>query len=165
MHDWRLRVADAIGNLMKFWGFKRNMGRIWALLYLDPEPMTAVKIADELSLSSGAVSMTINELVEWSAIQKSWRPGDRKDYYTAETRIWKMVSRVLRERELRHIDTIIEVCEQTLAILDQAETEHNVFVRDRIANLLQLAKLGKTLLTAVLSGQSVDASPLRIFKA
>lgn len=30
----QLRVADAIGVLMEFWGFKRPMGRLWTLLYL-----------------------------------------------------------------------------------------------------------------------------------
>ncbi len=28
-------VTDAIGQLMEFWGFKRNMGRVWAMLYLS----------------------------------------------------------------------------------------------------------------------------------
>ena len=27
-------VADAIGALMEFWGFKRVMGRLWTVLYL-----------------------------------------------------------------------------------------------------------------------------------
>jgi DNA-binding transcriptional regulator GbsR (MarR family) len=27
-----LEVADSVGRLMEFWGFKRPMGRIWTLL-------------------------------------------------------------------------------------------------------------------------------------
>jgi hypothetical protein len=27
-------VSDAVGRLMVVWGFKRNMGRVWTLLYL-----------------------------------------------------------------------------------------------------------------------------------
>ena len=30
-----LKVADTIGGLMEAWGFKRNMGRVWAMLYLE----------------------------------------------------------------------------------------------------------------------------------
>ena len=32
-------VSDVVGRLIEFWGFKRNMGRIWAVLYLSPEPL------------------------------------------------------------------------------------------------------------------------------
>ena len=35
-----LRVAEVIGSLMEFWGFKAVMGRIWGVLYLAPEPLS-----------------------------------------------------------------------------------------------------------------------------
>ena len=34
-----LRVAEVIGGLMEFWGFKAVMGRLWTILYLSPEPL------------------------------------------------------------------------------------------------------------------------------
>src|SRR5688572_21431898 len=34
-------VSDVVGRLIEFWGSKRNMGRIWAVLYLSPEPLSA----------------------------------------------------------------------------------------------------------------------------
>ena len=51
-------VADAVGGLMEFWGFKRNMGRMWTVLYLAPDPLSAADLCERLSLSTGAVSMT-----------------------------------------------------------------------------------------------------------
>ncbi len=33
-----LKVADAVGALIEAWGFKRNMGRMWAVLYLEDHP-------------------------------------------------------------------------------------------------------------------------------
>ena len=35
-----LKVADAVGALIEAWGFKRNMGRMWAVLYLEDHPLT-----------------------------------------------------------------------------------------------------------------------------
>ncbi|MBZ0235766.1 MAG: hypothetical protein K8M05_25790, partial [Deltaproteobacteria bacterium] len=98
-----LKVADAVGGLMEGWGFKRNMGRVWALLYLEGAPLSAADMGERLSLSTGAMSMLLTELQQWSVVKKTWVPGERRDYYEAETSIWKMVSRVLRERELRWI--------------------------------------------------------------
>ena len=36
--DAELAIADTLGRLMEFWGFKRHVGRIWGVLYLSPRP-------------------------------------------------------------------------------------------------------------------------------
>jgi len=51
----------------RVWGFKRNMGRVWAVLYLSPEPLTAQDLRDLLRLSSGAVSMILSDLSRWGS--------------------------------------------------------------------------------------------------
>ena len=53
-----LKVADAVGALIESWGFKRNMGRMWAVLYLDDHPLTAADLGERLGLSTGAVSLS-----------------------------------------------------------------------------------------------------------
>src|ERR1700731_2556357 len=40
------------------------------------------------------------------------RAGDRREYFEAETDVWKMISRVLRERELTQIERTLEVFER-----------------------------------------------------
>jgi DNA-binding transcriptional regulator GbsR (MarR family) len=166
-----LRAADAVGGLMEFWGFKRNMGRIWCVLYLSERPLSAGDLGGTLLLSAGAVSMTLSELVKWGAVKKSWVPGERRDYYEAETSIWKMVSRVFRERELRQIHTSIEAFEQVSVELgkrrsgaDADEVKRIDFAQDRLGGLLDLARIGERLLDSVLAGQAVDAGPLVRFK-
>lgn len=167
-----LRVADAIGGLMEFWGFKRNMGRIWTLLYLAPAPLSAADIGERLSLSSGAVSMLLAELTHWGAVKKAWVPGTRRDHYESEVNIWKLVSRVFRERELHKISELIEILDDALQVLvarlattSDARRAHLELVKGRIDGLSSLARTGKKLLEAVLSGASVDASPLKVFDA
>src|SRR5258708_31435088 len=94
------RVVETIGALMEFWGFKAMLGRIWAVLYLSSDPRSAAEIGDKLSLSAGSVSTALAELLKWGVVKKAWRPGERREFYEAETSVWKMVSRVFREREL-----------------------------------------------------------------
>jgi DNA-binding transcriptional regulator GbsR (MarR family) len=158
-----LDVADTVGRLMEFWGFKRPMGRIWALLYLAPEPLGAAEIGDELRMSSGAVSMALSELVKWGAVKKTWRPGERRDYYEAETSIGRLVQRVLRERELVLIQEFaetLEAAEQRLSAAGSDEEARVVFKRGRLQELRGLAKLGESLLSALVSGRSIDPTPL-----
>ena len=52
-----LKVADAVGALIEGWGFKRNMGRMWAVLYLEDHALSAAELGERLGLSTGAVSM------------------------------------------------------------------------------------------------------------
>ena len=158
-----LRIADAVGGLMESWGFKRNMGRMWALLYLEGEPLSAADIGEKLELSSGAVSMLLTELQQWSVVKKTWLPGERRDHYEAETNIWKPVSRVFRERELRWIQTALEEFEAAQDELGPppAGDAHAKTVAARIEGLTELARVGAALLEAVLAGESIDALPIK----
>lgn len=170
-----LKVADAVGGLMEAWGFKRNMGRVWALLYLEQAPLSAADIGERLSLSTGAMSMLLAELQQWSVVKKAWVPGERREYYEAETSIWKMVSRVLRERELRWIRDASEhfaAADEALEKLGAGKGAGTSGAKDdevaraagiaaKIAGLSQLSQVGAALIENILSGESVDALPIK----
>lgn len=165
-------VSDVVGRLIEFWGFKRNLGRIWGVLYLSPEALSAEDLRHVLKLSSGAVSMSVNELLRWGIVRRVWVQGERRDYYVAEVQLWKMISRVFSEREKTEIDAAIEAFEEALQALDRQKAqlkrgpEHTRTLeridlqKQRIGQLLDLAKLGKKLLDALLSTAKVDAEPL-----
>lgn len=158
-------VSDSIGRLIEFWGFKRNMGRLWAVLYLSDRPLSAPEIQDRLQLSSGAVSMTLNELTRWGVVKKVWIQGERRDHYTAEGNFWKMISRVFNERERVEVLDAIDLMEDAIRFLkDKAqEPEQRAraqFQEERIRELLDLARLGKQLLDALIRDAKVDGSPL-----
>jgi DNA-binding transcriptional regulator GbsR (MarR family) len=161
-------VSDAIGRLMVLWGFKRNMGRVWTLLYLSNEPLTAFVLRERLQLSAGAISMTLNELARWGVVHKVWRQGDRHDYYEAESSLWKMISRVLRERELAEVVLAIEAFEDALSALqrrsDKGAGSRNRIQRERIEQLLELARLGRSMLDALIHNARMDASWLARFR-
>jgi DNA-binding transcriptional regulator GbsR (MarR family) len=163
-----LRVADVIGSLMEFWGFKAVMGRLWAILYLSPEPLSAAELGDRLSLSTGSISMALSELQKWGVVKKTWRPGVRRDFYEPETSIWKMVSRVFRERELTYVREAIVAFEAALKLVAQARPRANAeekkrlkFIEGRLSSLLSLSRIGEGLISMLLSGEAVDAQPLK----
>jgi DNA-binding transcriptional regulator GbsR (MarR family) len=161
-------ASDAIGRLMVLWGFKRNMGRVWTLLYLSDEPLTAHVLRERLQLSAGAISMTLSELARWGVVRKVFRQGDRHDYFEAESSLWKMISRVLREREKAEVVLAIEALEDALAALARREEDaDSARVRvqtERIQQLLELARLGRSMLDAVIDSARLDASWLPRFK-
>jgi len=161
-------VSDVIGRLIEFWGFKRNMGRIWSVLYLSPEPLSAEDLRHALRLSSGAVSMTLSELSRWGVVRKVWLQGERKDFYAAEIQLWRMISRVFSEREKSEVALAIDAFEEALRQVDrirhssiEAATHARAELQyHRISQLLELARLGRRLIDALVSTAKVDAEPL-----
>jgi HTH-type transcriptional regulator, glycine betaine synthesis regulator len=153
-------VSDSIGRLIEFWGFKRNMGRIWGVLYLASAPVTARALRERLVLSTGSVSTTLNELQRWGVVKRVHVDGSRQEHFAAEINLWKMVSRVFRERELLEIVEAISAFEDALAKLPENGTPLERMQRERIGNLLEVARMGRTLVDALVSTGRVDASDL-----
>ncbi len=106
--------------------------------------------------------MALGELVKWGAVKKSWRPGERRDFYEAETSVGKLVQRVLRERELTLVREFAEALGRAEAELPETTTiapEALAFKRERLQQLRALSQLGEGLLRALVSGQSIDPTP------
>jgi HTH-type transcriptional regulator, glycine betaine synthesis regulator len=156
-----LKVADAVGALIESWGFKRNMGRMWAVLYLEDHPLTAADLGERLGLSTGSVSMLLTELLQWGAIKKAWVVGERREHYESETSLWKMVSRVFRERELNWIKQARDAFEEAKAEARPGNDARKKLIAERIASLTNLAQVGANLLESMLEGEAVDSLPLK----
>src|SRR5271170_2465188 len=119
------------------------MGRIWSILYLSPEPLSADDLRQSLSLSSGAVSMTLSELSRWGVVRKVWVQGERKDFYAAEVQLWRMISRVFSERERAEIIAAIEAFQEALAQVE--EMRRGGDARARAKAELQVERIGHLL--------------------
>jgi DNA-binding transcriptional regulator GbsR (MarR family) len=168
---WReaeLRAADAMGRLMEFWGFRRHMGRLWTILYLSPEPMTTTDLSETLQLSSSAVSLSLAELVHWGAVRKTWRPGERKDFYQAESSVWKLLRRVYERRELNLIREAIDAFGDAQRRLDEArgqlggdDRRRVDYMRKRLSRLSALSKAGERLVGLLVAGRMINPADLQ----
>ena len=49
-------VSDTVGRIIEFWGFKRNMGRIWTVLFVAAEPLPGELVQGLRSLAEGFVA-------------------------------------------------------------------------------------------------------------
>jgi HTH-type transcriptional regulator, glycine betaine synthesis regulator len=106
LRPWEAIAVDAVGNVIEFWGFKRNQGRVWALLFLRDVALTAAEIEAELSLSKGGVSMLLRDLERWGVVLRVRSPHDAAWRYEAETDLLKMARRVVEEREFAFIERV-----------------------------------------------------------
>jgi len=92
------------GNLGERWGVNRSVSQIHALLYASKKPLAAEEIADVLGIARSNVSNSLRELQSWNIIRSVPILGDRRTYYTAETDLWNLVSRIAAGRKARELD-------------------------------------------------------------
>jgi HTH-type transcriptional regulator, glycine betaine synthesis regulator len=167
-----LAVADAVGALMELWGFRRQLGRIWAVLFLSERPLAAPDLCERLQISTGLLSMSLSELRRWGVVQSVEIPGDRKEHYEAETNVWKMVRRVLAERERTAVQSALDTFERALAEVKGALADVDPAVKaaarfrvGRLEQLVGLSRVGLGLLEVLLESARVDMGPLKAISA
>ena len=95
----------------EYWGAPRALAEVHAVLFFNGEPMTADNLMETLQISRGGASTSLRELVRLGLVRRSRRTGDRKEYFEAETDVWKMFDTIVRDRRNHGIEPILEAIE------------------------------------------------------
>ncbi|MGH7858972.1 MAG: GbsR/MarR family transcriptional regulator [Candidatus Binatia bacterium] len=93
-------------------------GRIFALLYLSPKPLSLDDIATALEQSKGNVSVQIRGLLEWHLVRRVPVGGSRKDHYEAATDFWRVMQEIMERRfrwNLRQVLAAVAETERMIA--------------------------------------------------
>ena len=101
------QVAEAVGELIAFWGFKKGHGQIWTLLFLRDTQLTAKEIQEAFSLSKGGVSQLLKDLEEWRVVKRQKVIGQRAMVFAANTNLLEMIALVFQKRELMVLEKVI----------------------------------------------------------
>ncbi len=162
-----LSVLELVGEVIEFWGFRKILGQVWAALYLSGRPMSAPELQRELKASAGAISLALGDLKRWGVVTQTWRPGYRGILYLPETDFWKMVSRVVRERELTVVGSAAERLDASaqmirqLAQLSRGPRRHELAeTAGRIEKLHRLSLFALGVLKAIVSLRPVQPSTI-----
>jgi DNA-binding transcriptional regulator GbsR (MarR family) len=94
------------------WGINRTMAQIHALLLITPDPLTQDDIMEQLNISRGNTNMNIRELINWGLVERVLMTGERKEYFSAEKDIWKVVKQIVKERKKRELEPMLKLLDQ-----------------------------------------------------
>lgn len=156
-----LLAADAIGDVIEHWGFRKALGRVWTVMFLQGEAVSAADIQERLQMSAGAVSMALTELQRWAVVRRVWRPGERREYYEAETNFWKMISKVVQERERYLAGSVRERLERARKLMKQGGVAGDPGRRarvERLGRLLAFAQAAEAVIGSFLASRRADFS-------
>ena len=112
----RQQFISSWGAFGTHWGINRTMAQIHALLLISPDPLTQDDIMDQLNISRGNTNMNIRELINWGLVERVLLSGERKEYFSAEKDIWKVVKQIVKERKKRELEPMLQ-------LLDRLEEE------------------------------------------
>jgi HTH-type transcriptional regulator, glycine betaine synthesis regulator len=97
--SWEEEAIQVVGEVISFWGFKENHGKIWALLYIKKQQLSTSEIRAKLLLSKGAASMLLQDLEKWKVIQRIDNNNERERYFSANDNLLEMIVNIIQERE------------------------------------------------------------------
>ncbi len=99
-------LSIAVGNFIRYWGFRRIHGALWTQLYLSQTPLSATHLVRRLKVSKALVSPALAELEKWKLILPTQSQDAKTKFYTADPDVYKVIRSVLQKREQPLIDEV-----------------------------------------------------------
>jgi DNA-binding transcriptional regulator GbsR (MarR family) len=146
------------GMMARAWGINPTMGELFALLYITGTDWTAEELRQWLRVSRGNVSMNLRELLAWGVVRKLHRPGERRELFHAETEVWTLFRRILKERKRRELDPTLMVLERISRLSETKPEFHDL--KTRVESLRHFFGLIDGLAVRLLSLETQELSEL-----
>jgi DNA-binding transcriptional regulator GbsR (MarR family) len=135
------------------WGINRSMAQIHALLMVSAEALTQDDMMDQLNISRGNTNMNIRELINWGLVERVILPGERKEYFSAEKDMWKVVRMIVKERKKRELEPMLKLLEKLESVEgDKKDKEVKAFL-EVITSIKKLGKKADRTLDIMISAE------------
>lgn len=95
-------LAEAVGDFIRYWGFRRIHGQLWTQIYLSDKPLSGADLMRNLDVSKALVSPALSELQQFNLIECLEVDGRTKTY-KANPEVFKVIRSILKEREKKMI--------------------------------------------------------------
>lgn len=83
---------DGMGRICRLYGIQPMVGRLYAVLFLAPEPLALEELAERVSAAKSTVSVAVRKLVSARVVQRLPPRGDRRDYYAVVGDPWEVLA-------------------------------------------------------------------------
>ncbi|WP_299210040.1 MarR family transcriptional regulator [uncultured Dokdonia sp.] len=137
------------GALGSQWGINKTMAQIHALLMISPEPLSMEDIMEELQISRGNTSMNLRALMDWGIVFKEYKPGERKEFFTAEGNIDELARKIAKERSRREIKPTLRVL-QDISAIDGSESSKAAHFKAKTEELYDFVSRADNMLEKII---------------
>ncbi len=165
LEEAKQQFINSWGAFGTQWGINRTMAQIHALLLISTEPITQDDMMEQLSISRGNVNMNIRDLIGWGLVERVIVSGERKEYFTADKKIWKVATQIIKERKKRELDPMLKLLSQLENIDDKKEAGAKEFL-GVVGDIKKLGSHADSLLDIMIKAEENKfiSGVLKIFK-
>jgi DNA-binding transcriptional regulator GbsR (MarR family) len=128
------KLSLSIGNFIRYWGFRRIHGAIWAQMYLSKTPLSCTDLTVKLGLSKALISPALEELCRYKLIFEAPAPNEKTKMYQAADDINEVIKNVLKERESKMLKQIA----QDFSSFKKSEAAHKDIDKNRLNSLEEM---------------------------
>jgi DNA-binding transcriptional regulator GbsR (MarR family) len=104
LSEFELESIDLFIRSVQVLGLPRSIGEIYGFLFAQAQPQPMEILVRRLGISVGSVSQGLKFLKNIGAIKVTFRPGDRREFFGAQTDLYKLVVGLIKERIQPHLD-------------------------------------------------------------
>jgi DNA-binding transcriptional regulator GbsR (MarR family) len=95
---------------------------------------------EQLNISRGNTNMNIRDLINWGLVERVLMTGERKEYFSAEKDIWKVVKQIVKERKKRELEPMLKLLDQ----LEEVEGDkRDKNIKSFVDTVSSIKKLGR----------------------
>jgi DNA-binding transcriptional regulator GbsR (MarR family) len=162
----RQQFISSWGAFGTHWGINRTMAQIHALLLISPDPLTQDDIMEQLNISRGNTNMNIRELINWGLVERVLLSGERKEYFTAEKDIWKVVKQIVKERKKRELEPMLLLLDKLEGVEGDKKDKHVKLFVDTVGSIKKLGRQADKTLDMMIKAEEswFISSMMKIFK-
>jgi len=166
LQEAKQQFIGSWGAFGTHWGINRTMAQIHALLLVNPDPLTQDDIMEELNISRGNTNMNIRELINWGLVERVILPGERKEFFSAEKDIWKVVKQIVKERKKRELEPMLQLLDKLEGVEGDKRDKHVKTFVDTVSSIKKLGKQADKTLDVMIKAEEnwFVGNLIKIFK-
>lgn len=156
LSEFEKEMIDLFVRIAGVMSLPRSVGELYGILFVSPEPMCIDDLMKKLKISKGSTSQGLKILRSFGAVTPVYIEGDRRDFFTAEAEVRKIVAGFVQEQFRPHLDNVKE---RISRIEQLAETEHPArqeFYGERVERIKSWQKRANTVLPFVMNFIKAD---------
>jgi len=145
-------LSSAVGDFIRYWGFRRIHGQLWTQIYLSTEPLSGADLTRRLKVSKALVSPALGELLSYGLIEIFELDGKTK-VYKANPDVFSVIKNILKSREA----TLIEKAHASYLKLDNSlGKDRQEIDRARLEQLREMIESAQFALQLVLQDDELN---------
>ncbi len=119
------KVIENASKITEKWGFNPLLGKIYGVLLFSGDAMSLQEIADSVDYSVSSVSQNIPLLLNFGAIKRIKKPGDKKAYFQAEYDLMVATRKMIESFHEIEVKSAIPLLEESIDKLEAIYEKDN----------------------------------------